>query len=135
MSDNQTAKPTILLVESDDDTRPIMKRNLVTLGYRVTVALDEEDALERTEGGRLQPDLILFNVVGISTEAALHSTRLIRRNADLDGSTPIIVMAEHFPHDMEGRNVQVGENEYVTYLEDAEQLHSLLIRLLPTDGK
>jgi hypothetical protein len=32
---------------------------------------------------------------------------------------------------MEGKNVKVGESEYVTYLEDGEQLMHLLHRLYP----
>jgi DNA-binding response OmpR family regulator len=124
--------PTILLVETDDETRPILKRNLQLYGYRVSVALDVEDALERTAGGRLQPDLILVNVVGVSNEQALRDALLIRRNAELDGRTPVVAMAEHYGEEMEGKDVQAGENAYITYLEDGFQLKELLARLVPT---
>jgi CheY-like chemotaxis protein len=121
---------TILVVESDNDTRPLLKQNLEGQGYHIVVALDEQDALERTSGGRLKPDLILLNLVDVTTEEALHSTRLIRRNAELDGRTPIVVMAERYGEEMEGKDVAAGENEYVTYLKDGDQLHNLLARLL-----
>ena len=123
--------PTILLVETDDETRPVLKHNLQTYGYHVVVALDVEDALERTAGGKLQPDLILVNVVGVSNEQALRDAVLIRRSAELDGRTPAVAMAEHYGEEMEGRDVPAGENTYITYLEDAEQLEELLARLVP----
>ena len=123
--------PTILLVETDDDTRPVLKQNLQRYGYRVVVALDVEDALERTAGGRLQPDLILVNVVGVPNERALRDALLIRRNAELDGRTPVVAMAEQYGEEMEGRDEPAGENAYITYLGEASQLEELLARLVP----
>lgn len=124
--------PIIFLVESDDDTRPLMKRNLQKQGYKVIVALDEEDALERLEDGGARYDLLLYNVVGVSPEEALDSARRIHGQAGKDGATAIVVMAEKYNSEMEGKDVAVGHREYVTYLADAEQLHRLLDRLLPT---
>jgi hypothetical protein len=40
-------------------------------------------------------------------------------------------MAEQYGADMEGKDVQVDETEYVTFLEDGEQLMNLLHRLCP----
>lgn len=123
-------QPTILLVEEDDDTRPILRHNLQREGYRVIVALDEEDAMERTFGGGARADLLLLNIVGVSTEEAVESARRIHKSAEFDGDVPLVVMAEKYGPELEGQNVAVGENQYVTYLEDAEQLHALLARLL-----
>ena len=50
--------------------------------------------------------------------------------SEFNGDTAIVVMAEKYDSKMEGKDVLVGENEYVTYLQDAEQLHNLLARLL-----
>jgi hypothetical protein len=57
--------------------------------------------------------------------------RRICQGSELSSSTPIVVMAEHYGEDMEGKDVKVGESEYVTYLEDGEQLMNLLHRLCP----
>lgn len=38
-------------------------------------------------------------------------------------------MAERYGIDLEGKDIKVGANEYVTYLEDAPQLLNLLRRL------
>ncbi len=38
---------TIFLVEEDNDGRPALRENLKNNGYNVTLAIDEEDALDR----------------------------------------------------------------------------------------
>ncbi len=123
--------PTILMIELDDDTRPLLKRNLHNRGYRVIVALEEEDAIALARGVRDCPDLILINQVNLSIDDFLSMGQRIRQGAGLSSRTPIVVMAEQYGEDMEGKDVQVGESEYVTYLEDGEQLRSLLYRLCP----
>ena len=64
MSEQHGSQPTIFLIEEDDDTRPILKGNLKAYGYRVLLALDEEDAQERLGDGVVQADLLLLNLVG-----------------------------------------------------------------------
>ena len=127
----QENRRTIFLVEEDDDTRPILKQNLQTDGYRVLLALDEEDALERVNGNGAHADLVLVNLVDKSLEEALAAGRRIRTHAKYDGYTPLVVMAEKYGADLEGTDVNVGSNDWITYLEDHEQLKNLLARLLP----
>jgi CheY-like chemotaxis protein len=121
---------TIFLVEEDDDTRPILKHNLIHDGYRVLIALDEEDAIERIGSGHLQADLILLNLVGKSAEEVLNAGRRIREHAKYDGHTPLVVMAEKYGKDLEGKDVNVSGNDWITYPEDSYQLKNLLARLL-----
>jgi DNA-binding response OmpR family regulator len=130
MSQERQQPTTIFLVEEDDDTRPILKSNLQGYGYRVVVALDEEDALERVSGGDIQADLVLVDTVGVSLEDALSIGRGIREQARYDGHTPLVVMAEKFGADVEGTDVNVGDNDWITYLEDPGQLKNLLARLI-----
>ncbi|MBD3885686.1 hypothetical protein IFO70_28650 [Phormidium tenue FACHB-886] len=126
-----TTSPCIFALEPDDDTRPVLKYNLQTWGYRVVIALDEEDAIQRTEGGRNRFDLILINQSNQSIEKMIAIGQQIRQNAVLDGRTPIIIIAERYGPDLEGQDIQVGDNAYVTYLEDGEQLKNILQRLCP----
>jgi DNA-binding response OmpR family regulator len=121
-------KATIFLVEEDDETRPILKRNLERADYRVLLALDEEDARDRVRDGRLRADLILVNLVGVEPDEALEAGRRIRREADLD--VPLLVMAERYGADLEGTDVNAGGDDWITYPEDHEQLENLLARLL-----
>jgi len=120
----------IFLVENDDDTRPVLRENLQTEGYRVLLALDEEDALERVNDGGARADLVLVNLVGKSPKDAVNVGRRIREHAKYDGHTPLVVMAEKYGEDLEGTDVNVSGNDWITYLEDHEQLKNLLARLL-----
>jgi DNA-binding NtrC family response regulator len=121
---------TIFLIEDDDDTRPLLKQNLQRYGYRVLLALNEEDARERVGNGYTQADLILVDLVGKSPQEALQSGQRIREHAKYDGHTPLVVMAEKYGADLEGTDVNVGGNDWITYLEDHDQLQNLLARLL-----
>lgn len=130
MSAEDGYQATILLVEEDDETRPLLRENLRRYGYRVIVAVDEEDALERVGDGHVQADLVLINLVGKSLEEGLKSARRIRQHAKYDGHTPLVVMAEKYGEDLEGTDANVSGNDWITYLEDADQLWNLLARLL-----
>ncbi|HEX8143378.1 MAG TPA: hypothetical protein VF553_12330 [Pyrinomonadaceae bacterium] len=121
---------TILLVEEDDETRPILRANLQTDGYRLLLALDEEDAFDRVGGGGAQADLVLINLVGKAPEAGLAAGRRIRAHAKYDGHTPLVVMAEKYGQELEGTDVNVSGNDWITYPEDHDQLRNLLARLL-----
>lgn len=125
-----TNQPTIFLLEEDDETRRPLVSNLRRDGYRVIIALNEGDALQRVEGGHVAADLILVNLVGKSVDEALNVGRSIRERARYDGHTPLVVMPEKYGADLEGTDVNVGGNDWLTYLEDHEQLKNLLARLL-----
>jgi PleD family two-component response regulator len=121
---------TIFLVEEDDETRHLLKHSLIRQGYRVIIALDEEDAMERVGSGSANADLLLVNLVGKSPEDALDLGRRIREHAKYDGHTPLVVMAEKYGEDLEGRDVNVDGNDWITYPEDSYQIENLLRRLL-----
>src|SRR5919202_3136512 len=131
MSNKQDTPPTILLVESDDETRSLLRYNLRNRGYRVIVALDEEDAIERTRDGHECPDLILLSQYLLPLDEFINMGRRIRQDAGFPSGTPLVVMADQYGPDMEGKDVRVGDSEYVTYLEDGEQLMNLLYRICP----
>ena len=124
----QENQRTIFLVEEDDEVRPMLKSNLENDGYRVLLALDEEDARERVRGAGVRADVILVNLVGVQPDEALHAGRRIRQDAELD--VPLVVMAEKYGADLEGKDVNVSGNDWITYLEEHEQLDTLLSRLL-----
>lgn len=131
MSTSGGGRATIFLIEEDDDTRPILKSNLQRDGYRVIVALDEEDALERAGGAGVRPDLVLVDLVGKTVEEALAVGRHVREHARYDGHTPLVVMPEKYGKDVEGTDVNVGGNDWIMYLgEEHDQLRHLLARLI-----
>ncbi|MBW4487182.1 MAG: hypothetical protein KME12_05275 [Trichocoleus desertorum ATA4-8-CV12] len=122
----------ILVVEPDDETRPLLKHNLKRQGYHVIIALDEEDAIERMMGRFHCPDLILLNQYGRqSIEETVEMGQRICKTSGLPKNTLIVVLAEQYGADLEGKDVQVGDREYVTYPEDGQQLMNLLQKLCP----
>lgn len=120
---------TILLLETDDDTRPLLKHNLENIGYQVLIALDRNDALQRAIYSP-SIDLILINQVNTPLEEILMSGQNLRTEARLSISTPVVILAENYTTLLEGQNIQVTEYDYVAYLEDAQQLFDLLENLL-----
>jgi DNA-binding response OmpR family regulator len=131
MNSHSDKQMTIFLIEEDDETRPLLRHNLISYGYRVIMALDEEDAMERASGGKIHADLVLVNLVGKTTEDTLSVGRRIREYGEFDGQTPLVVMAEKYSEDVEGTDVNVSGNDWITYLEESGQLRNLLNRLLP----
>jgi CheY-like chemotaxis protein len=123
--------PCIFVFEPDDDARPILKDNLQNWGYQAIIALDETDAIQRTQGGCEHFDLILLNQTGQSIDELIAIGQQIRQSTALDNRAPIIIMAEHYGEDLEGQDIQVGDNEYVSYLEDGQQLKVIVQRLCP----
>lgn len=122
---------TILLVEPDDAVRPILKDNLRRWGYRVIMAFDEADALQRISNGGESFDLILINQFKQSLDQTLEMGRRFRSSLDSSNSIFIVIMAERYGVELEGQDQQVSDREYVTYLEDGQQLKNLLYRLCP----
>jgi DNA-binding response OmpR family regulator len=120
---------TILLIEEDDDARPIIRHNLRRAGFDVLVAVDEQTALDWLEAGRARADLILVNLVDKTTEEVFAAGRRVKQHTTLNGATPIVVIAEKYGDGLEGTDVRAGEGEWVTYMEDSTQLHDLLARL------
>jgi DNA-binding response OmpR family regulator len=120
---------TILLIEEDDEARPIIRHNLRRAGYGVLVAVDEQTAHDWLSAGEAHADLILVNLVGKTTDEAFDAARRLKRQSALDGSTPVVVIAEQYGDGLEGTDVREGEGEWVTYMEDSTQLHALISRL------
>lgn len=127
-----TGRPTILLVEEDDDLRPQLSRNLRKRGYRLLVAADLKDARDWVSGeGHVYADLVLMNLVRRTPEEVMRLGRELRDAAGYDGRTPLVVVAEKVPLELEGRDVNVSGNDWVCYFDDdSEQLQVLLARLL-----
>lgn len=134
MDKDNKVQPIILLIEEDNETRSLLRRNLQKDGYRLLLAVDEEDALDRLAGGQVRADLILINLVGKAPGEVLQTGQRIRERGRYDSTTPLVVLAEKYGTDVEGTDVEVGGNDWITYPEDAEQLHKLLARLIARAG-
>ena len=127
----ETNQRTIFLLEEDDETRVPLVGNLRRYGYRVIIAIDEEDALQRVEDGHVPADLVMVNLVSKAVDDLLSVGRKIREHARYDGNTPLVVIPEKYGKDVEGTDVNVSGNDWITYLEDPDQMKNLLARLIP----
>ena len=124
-------RPTIFVVEEDNNARPSLTRNLRQFGYRLLVAADLADAHEWVSGStHIHADLLLIDLVGKLPEEALTIGRRLRVKAQYDEQTPLVVMPESFNKDEEGTDKNVSANDWICYYEDSDQLQRLLVRLL-----
>jgi len=130
MNTGREKQPTIFLIEEDDETRRALVRSLRSYGYRVSVAFDEQDALERASAGGVEADLVLVNLVGKTADEVLAVGRRVREHGKQDGHTPLVVMPERYDSGLEDTEVNAGGNDWVFYLgEEPDRLRDLLARL------
>lgn len=123
---------TIFLVEEDNDARPHLTKSLRKLGYRLLVAANLEDAREWVSAdAHIHADLVLVDLVGRTPEEAVIIGRELCDHARYNGHTPLVVIPEDIPEELEGTDVNVSGNDWISYLEDADQLRRLMKRLIP----
>jgi DNA-binding response OmpR family regulator len=115
----------ILVVEDVQETGEGIERLLMVDGYRVALAKDEADGIERAR--RQRPDLILVSLAGLPREVIV-SARRIRESAAIGEGVPVVVFC--VDEIAEGDEVAIGENVHVTRPDNFNQLRSLLARLL-----
>ena len=115
----------ILVLEDVHETRDGIEKLLKADGYRVAVARDEADAIEKAERNR--PDLILVSVAGLRHEVVVTALR-VRELSAVGDDVPIVVFCVEDID--EGDEVAIGKNVLVTRPDNFNQLRRLLARLL-----
>ena len=115
----------ILVVEDVRETREGIEKLLLVDGYRIALARDEQDGIERAQ--RQRPDLSLVSLAGLPREV-IGSARRIRQNAGIGEDVPVVVFC--IDEIAQGDEVAIGENVHVTRPDNFDQLRSLLARLL-----
>jgi len=109
---NYELSPTIFFLEEDNHARPFMTKSLRELGYRLLVSADLEDAFEWTSGtGRIHADLVLVNLLDKLPEEALTIGRRLREHSKYDGHTPLVILPEKVPQDLQGTDEKVNDLE------------------------
>lgn len=79
------------------------------------LALDEEDAKDRVSSRRLEAKLMPINLVGKTPKEGFSMRHCIREHRKYDNHTPLIVMAEKYDEDLEDTDINVRDNNYITY--------------------
>lgn len=122
-------RPSILLVEDDQETREPMKRFLEELGYDVEVGTDEGDSLRMISGDHRKVKLILLSQKMLSDDA-LCAGRRIREHVNVANSAPVVVLPFEFRNELEGTDENMGGRDYKSYMTSEQQLEDLLAGLL-----
>lgn len=121
----QKKPPTILLVEDVEEIRDAAAELLISDGYRVIPARDEEDALVRAD--RQHPNILLVNLPGSYT-AVLQIARRIRERAALSDDVPILIFdVDTIP---EGSEREMPRNIHLARPDNFDQLRESICRLL-----
>jgi two-component system cell cycle response regulator DivK len=103
-----TGGASILVAEDHPDSRDALSALLQAVGYRVFVAGDGREAVDRAL--ELKPDLILMDIMMPEIDG-LTATRMLRADASFDG-TPILALTA-----MEGARdqaIDAGCDDFVT---------------------
>ena len=102
-----------------------MEKLLIADGYRVSLARDEEDAIENVQ--QKCPDLILVSLPSSPNEVILAASR-IRKGADAGEQMPVVIFC--IDGIGEGDEIAIGQNIHLTLPDNFNQLRGLLGRLL-----
>ena len=126
MTDLQTNKQSILVVDDYDDIRELLSTRLKRLGYRVLEAADGKAAVDLAE--REHPNLILmdFNLPILDGFVA---TKYIRQLDQLQ-DVPIVGMTAHGKDYSRSLAIASGCNDYLEKPLDLNELDQVLKRYL-----
>jgi CheY-like chemotaxis protein len=127
MSKIPPARPMILVVEDDADSRLMMRTLLEMKGYLIVEAADGQEAIEVTE--RERPQLILMDL-RLPRLNGFAVTRYVRQQAHLR-EIPIIIISGHDPLHHRPLALAAGCDEYMGKPIDFDFLEQTLSRLLP----
>jgi len=113
------ARPTVLVVEDDSETRAALVRELSSRGYRVEEAEDGRSALERWEQRR--PDVILLDL-GLPDMDGIQVIGRVRREAN----TPIVILSGRYDEREKVEALERGADDYVTKPFGVDELNARL---------
>jgi two-component system KDP operon response regulator KdpE len=116
---SDAARPTVLVVEDDTETRAALVRELGGRGYRVEEAADGRSALQRWEIRR--PDVVLLDL-GLPDMDGIDVIGRVRR----DANTPIVILSGRYDEREKVEALERGADDYVTKPFGVEELNARL---------
>jgi CheY-like chemotaxis protein len=123
---NEEARTSVLLVEDTEDNRVMMRRLLEMSGYRVSVAINGAEAVQKAE--RVSPQVILMDL-SLPVIDGLAATRQIRNVPRLK-EVPIIAVSAHDTMDFHAEALAAGCDAYITKPIDFDELQGLIEQML-----
>ncbi|MBC8030677.1 MAG: response regulator [Pyrinomonadaceae bacterium] len=121
--------PTIMVADSDEDERCLMKSILELKGFQVLEALDGQEAIEIAV--RKRPDLLLIQLK-LPVVSGFTAIRRIKKHDELR-DVPIIAISFNNPTSNHNLALAAGCNAHVENPIEFDLLDALIDRLLPGD--
>jgi CheY-like chemotaxis protein len=118
---------TILVAEDFDDTRVMLKRVLLTSGYRVVEAVNGREAVELVRQDC--PDLILMDL-NMPLLDGLAATEQIRQCKELCRDVTILAITAYDTYGMKEAALEAGCDGYLTKPLDLDNLQKIIDRIL-----
>lgn len=114
----EQSRPTILVVDDEEDIRNMLRLTLTRAGYDVREAEDGEIALERLQGDL--PDLILLDVLmpGMDGFGVCREVRADSRTAPI----PILMLSARSDSFSRQEGIRAGATQYLTKPQPIDQL-------------
>jgi len=122
-----TSRPTVLVVEDDENSLFILKKILQTKGYRVLQAWDGQQAVEIVEQQSL--NLILLDLQ-LPRLNGLGVVRHLRQNLDFE-CVPVVIMTGHEPEKYRGTAIKAGCDDFLLKPIDLDRLDAVLDYFAP----
>ena len=121
---------TILIVEDNEMNRDMLGRRLARRGYRVEIAVDGEDGLEKVAAN--PPDLILMDL-SLPKLDGWEATRRLKADEATKG-IPIIVLTAHALEHERQKALETGCDDFDVKPVDFARLMSKIERFVAAPG-
>lgn len=120
---------TILIADSDEDSRYLLRSLLELKGFQVLEANDGQEAIDITV--RRRPDLLLIQLK-LPVVSGFTAIRRIRKHEELR-AVPIIAVSFNNPPSNRNLALAAGSNAHIENPIEFDLLDALVDRLLPGD--
>ena len=127
---NNGARPTIMVVDDNEDLREMLRFMVERLGYQVVEAENGREAVELAR--RRCPSLILMDLC-MPVMDGFAATRLLREIEEMF-HVPIIAISANRREQSQADALAAGCNEYLTKPVNFHQLNNLLSNWLPANA-
>lgn len=100
----------LLLVEDNELNRDMLSRRLEKMGYRVRLAVNGQDGVEKTRDDR--PDLVLMDI-NMPILDGWEAVRILKNDPDTQ-NIPVIALTAHAMTSDRDKADEIGFNDYAT---------------------
>jgi two-component system, cell cycle response regulator DivK len=120
-------KPTVLVVEDEDNCLFALRDILSTKGYLVLEAWDGKQAIEVAEAENLDLILLDLQLPRLNGLSVIHR---LRENMNLE-NLPIVIMTGHEPEKYQGSAIAAGCDDFLLKPIDLDRLDAVLEYFVP----